>query len=82
VLVLADDAFKVGFARQPEQPLAIRFNVVAVQEPLAAMGQDKAAPCLTFDERKVTQVVALYPERVEGVEAGLTTPNTTPATSS
>jgi hypothetical protein len=44
--VLADDAFKVGFARQPEQPLAIRFNVVAVQEPLAALGTTKRSRAL------------------------------------
>jgi hypothetical protein len=40
-------------ARQPEQSLAVRFYVVAKEEPLAPFWQDRAQPGLALDQRQV-----------------------------
>ena len=46
-----DDLFEVVLARQPEQPLTVAIDVVAVQEAVATPGHDRPEPQFAVDQR-------------------------------
>jgi hypothetical protein len=71
--VLCDDAFKVMLACEPEQPLAVLLDVVAVQQSLAPVRHNRPQPQLAVDQRHMPQVLAIKPEQVEGVKPGFAT---------
>jgi hypothetical protein len=74
LLPLGDNAFEVVFARQPEQPLAIPLNMVAVKQSLTPLRHNRTQPELALDQRQVPQVLPIQQQQVESVKAGLATP--------
>jgi hypothetical protein len=53
--------------------LAVRFDVIAVQDALAFPGQDGAETLLALDQWTVRQILAVAVQQVEGDEARLAT---------
>jgi hypothetical protein len=56
---LRHDSFKVLFARQPEQPLAIRVDVVAKEEPFATLGHYCMQPEFAVNQWQIPQVFTI-----------------------
>jgi hypothetical protein len=54
--VLGDNSFKIVLARQSEQPLAVRFDMVAVVQALPPLRQDRAQPQLATPEQQVSEL--------------------------
>src|SRR5205823_5343392 len=59
VPVLRNNSLKVSLAGEPEQPLAILLNVVAIKQPLAAFGNNGSEAELTVAERQIAYVLAV-----------------------
>jgi hypothetical protein len=72
VLVLWDDASQIAFPRQPKQAFALCFDVIAIEESISVPGNDGTKSGLALDQRQMTQVLAVSPQLIEGVEARLT----------
>ncbi len=51
MFMFSDNAFKMVFERQSEQPLAVRLDVIAVQEPFALPGHHRPKASFAVDER-------------------------------
>jgi hypothetical protein len=72
--VLRHDPLNVMLARQPEHPFAILLNVVAIQQSLPPVGNNRAKPVLTVYQGHVTLVFAFAPRQIEGIEPWFATP--------
>ena len=86
---LRHDSFKIVLASEPEQPLAVLLDVVALKETLASFRNDCMKPELAVDQRQIAKVFVIseslvlllsvrfgvfIPENVERVKERLGTP--------
>jgi len=58
-LPLGDDSFEVEVSSLPEQPLAVVLNVVAIEEPITAIANDRSQSPLAVDLWQVSRVFTL-----------------------
>jgi hypothetical protein len=56
------------FARQLEQSLAVRFHMIAVEQPLPPLRHNGAQPEFALDQRQVPQIFAVAPQQIESVK--------------
>src|ERR1700685_844905 len=69
VFRLCDDAFEVVTAGHTIQTLAVVFEMVAIETPLAALNDDETRWSLAVDQRDIAQIFGHKPaNRMRGTE--------------
>jgi hypothetical protein len=72
-LPLGNNAFEIVAAGQPEQRFTIVLDVIAVEEPITLVANDRSQSPLPVNQWRVSQVFSLAPQKVKGNEAGVAT---------